>query len=250
MTVLLPPLDTHAHVDTDIHPQALLALRAVVLVALRSQSDFDEVADRKDPLAVWGVGVHPGVSTAIDNFDVVHLRAQLERTPLLSEIGLDQRSNVSKPTQERVFRSALIAHDDARCVASIHSAGRTERVLDMIQGHRCSTMILHWWNGSAVETQRAIELGCYFSVNERNLRSPNLSRIPIDRILPETDHPYGDSGRGAQPGKVDAVESAFEDDPAEFRRQVWRNLGRLFDNAEATDRLPSKVRGLLAAACR
>jgi len=249
MTVLLPPLDSHAHVDTDIHPQALLALRAVVLVALRSQSDFDEVADRNDPLAVWGVGVHPGVSAAVDNFDAVHLRAQLERTPLLSEIGLDQRSTASKAKQERVFRSALLAHDDASCVASIHSAGRTSRVLEMIQEHRCSTMILHWWNGSADETQRAIELGCYFSVNERNLRSPSVRRIPIDRVLPETDHPYGDSGSDAQPGKVDAVESAFEDNPAEFRWQVWRNLGRLFDNAEATDRLPSKVRGLLAAAC-
>lgn len=248
MTVLLPPLDAHAHVDTDIHPQALLALRAVVLVALRSQNDFDDVADRKDPLAIWGVGVHPGVSTAIDNFDAVHLRAQLERTPLLSEIGLDQRSRVPADRQESVFRSALIAHDDASCVASIHSAGRTSRVLEMIQEHRCSTIILHWWNGSIAETQRAVELGCYFSVNERNLRSPNINRIPIDRVLPETDHPYGDSGGDAQPGKVDAVESAFEDDPVEFRRQVWRNLGRLFDNAEAIDRLPSKVRGLLEAA--
>lgn len=247
MTDLIPPIDAHAHVETDIHPQALLALRAVVLVALRSQSEFDQAAERKDPLAVWGVGIHPGVATAIDNFDADDLRSQLRRTPLLSEVGLDRRSSAPTKKQEDVFRAALSVHDEAACVASIHSAGRTARVLEMIQDHRCSTMILHWWNGSADETQRAVELGCYFSVNERSLDSPNVSGIPIERMLTETDHPYGDLGRNARPGRVDPVESAFGRSPAEFRRQTWQNFGRLFDNADAAYRLPSKVRGLLAA---
>lgn len=249
MSIALPPLDVHAHVDVDIHPRALLSLRAVVFVALRSQDEFERTIRRTDSLAVWGVGVHPGVESAVKSFDQVRLRAQLEQTPLLSEIGLDRRSRVPSAEQEAVFRAALDVHDDMTCVASVHSAGCTRRVLDLLEGHRCSTVLLHWWNGSEEETLRAIDLGCYFSVNARNLKTWRaLELVPPDRILPETDHPYGDPGAQAQPGNVYLVENALRQVALDFRITAWRNLGRVIGAAEASERLPSKIRGLLAAA--
>ena len=243
-----PPLDAHAHVDVGIHPRSLLSLRALVLVALRSQDEFDRAADRDDPLAVWGVGIHPGLPEAIAGFDLDRLRSQLIKTPLLSEIGLDRRSSVPVATQERVFRQVLDAHDEAACVASVHSAGRTGQVIEMLEGHRCSTVVLHWWNGTVTQTRRAVDLGCYFSINARNLRTAAaLDCVPPERVLPETDHPYGDQTPEARPGRVDAVERALAHHPEEFRVRAWRNLGRLMDNAGATERLPPKVRGIIAS---
>lgn len=249
MSVDLPPIDVHAHVDVDIHPRALLSLRAAVFVALRSQDEFDRTVRRTDPLAVWGVGVHPGVELAVKSFDQVRLRAQLELTPLLSEIGLDRRSPVLAAEQEAVFRAALDVHDETICIASVHSAGRTRQVLDMLEGRRCSTVVLHWWKGNEEETRRAIALGCYFSVNPRSLNTwKALDLVPLDRLLPETDHPYGDPGPQAQPGNVDLVESALRQVDRDFRLTAWRNLGRMIGAAGATERLPSRIRGLLAAA--
>jgi TatD DNase family protein len=132
----LPPFDAHAHVDVDVHPRSLLSLRAVVLVALRSQDEFDRVAGRDDALAVWGVGIHPGVEAAVHGFDPGRLRTQLNETPLLSEIGLDRRSPVPAADQEAVFRTALDAHDDAACIASVHSAGRTGRLIAAARGRQ------------------------------------------------------------------------------------------------------------------
>ena len=245
----LPPLDTHAHININIHPRALLSLRAVILVALRSQDDFDHVFARDDPLAIWGVGIHPGSVAPVQAFDSDRLRSQLDRTPLLSEIGLDRRSPVPPAAQEAVFRQALDAHDKAACIASVHSAGRTGRVLEILEDHRCSTVVLHWWNGTAEQTRRALALGCYFSVNIRNLRTASaLHLVPPDRILPETDHPYGNRKPRSRPGNVGAVEGALAEQPYEFRFRVWRNFGQLMDNAGATERLPTKVQGLIAAA--
>ena len=244
----LPSLDAHAHIDVDIHPRSLLSLRAFVLVALRSQDEFDRAARRDDPLAVWGVGIHPGVPEAVAGFDLDRLRSQLTQTPLLSEVGLDRRSSVPVAKQESVFRKVLDAHDEAACVASVHSAGRTGQVIEMLEAHRCSTVVLHWWNGTVAQTRRAVALGCYFSINARNLRTAAaLGLIPPERMLPETDHPYGDRTPEARPGKVDAVERALAQHPEEFRVRAWQNLGQLMDNAGATRRLPPRVRGIIAS---
>ena len=247
----IPPLDAHAHLDVGIHPRELLSLRAFVLVALRSQDEFDRATGRDDPLAVWGVGIHPGVAKAVTSFDPDRLRSQLAQTPLLSEIGLERRSPVPAAQQEAVFRQALDAHDEEACVASVHSAGRTGQVIAMLEGHRCSTVVLHWWNGTATQTRRAVALGCYFSINTRNLRTAAaLGLVPPERILPETDYPYGDQTRASRPGNVNAVERALDQQPGELRIRAWKNLGQLMDNAGAAERLPPKVRGIIAAARR
>jgi len=54
--------------------------------------------------------------------------------------------------------------------------------------------ILHWFTGCVSDAHRAVELGCYFSVNEEMLRSPKhrklVSLLPLERILTETDGPF------------------------------------------------------------
>jgi TatD DNase family protein len=251
MSFALPPVDLHAHVDVDTPSQALLSLRAVLFVALRSQEEFDRTVRRNDPLAIWGVGIHPGLESAVKSFDQTRLREQLELTPLLSEIGLDRRSQVPATEQEAVFSAALDVHDEMPCFSSVHSAGRTRRILDLLEPHRCSTVVLHWWNGSREDTLRAVNLGCYFSVNTRNIMTwEALKVVPPDRILPETDHPYGAIGEQARPGNVEAVEKDLSQNDRDFRLTAWQNLGRLLATAGATAHLPSKIRGILAATCQ
>lgn len=246
----LPPLDVHAHVSPAIPGRELLALRAVVLVATRSLAEHSVTIGRWDPLAVWGVGLHPGVPAAAADFNDQLLRRQLRQTPLLSEVGLERRSRVPLGEQKRVFKAALDAHDDSACIASVHSSGRTAEVLEMLHGHRCSTVVLHWWRGSADETRAAVELGCYFSINHRDPpRGLILDLVPADRILTETDHPYGDKGQpDARPGGTAQVEHRLNPaNPAGARRQVWSNFRRLVDAAGAIDRLPPKIAGLALA---
>lgn len=251
MSGRFPPLDTHAHVDVTISERELLAVRAVVLVATRSLAEHSATIGRKDPLAIWGVGIHPGVPAAAADFDDRSLRQQLHQTPLLSEIGLERRSRVPHRDQQRIFTAALDAHDDTACIASVHSSGREADVLTMLEGHRCSTIILHWWRGSPDETRAAADLGCYFSINPRGaVGRAALDRIPADRILTETDHPYGDKGKpDARPGGTAPIEHRMNPaDPQSARRQVWSNFNRLVGGAGVLERLPPKIAGLTRAA--
>lgn len=248
-----PPLDAHAHVDVAIAPRDLLSLRAVVLAATRSIAEHEQTLNRRDPLAIWGVGVHPGVPTAIASFDPRRCRTLLRRASLLSEVGLDGRSSVGLVEQRRVMSAALDIHDELPCFASVHSASRTAEVVELLSGHRCSTVILHWWRGSRDETREAVKLGCYFSFNPRDAkRGSVLDIVPVDRVLTETDHPYGDLGLAVSaPGATAAVEARLNPtNPAAARLQVWSNFRRLAEEAGVMDRLPSKIAGLALAAPR
>src|SRR3546814_5125598 len=55
-------------------------------------------------------------------------------------------------------------------------------------------VVLHWFTGSKADVRRAVDRGCYFSVNEGMLASATglrvMREIPIDRVLTETDGPF------------------------------------------------------------
>ena len=118
----------------------------------------------------------------------------------VGEVGLDAgpRHYRSLELQKSIFERILrLCADEGEKILSIHSVRATKPVLDLLKKylprHR-GTVVLHWFSGSVSEARRAAALGCYFSVNERMLASPNgrriLPEIPEDRLLTETDGPF------------------------------------------------------------
>ena len=55
-------------------------------------------------------------------------------------------------------------------------------------------IILHWYSGNLRTLRDAIDLGCYFSINQQMLLSKNgrdvVDALPIDKILVESDAPF------------------------------------------------------------
>jgi TatD DNase family protein len=69
------------------------------------------------------------------------------------------------------------------------------------------TPVMHWFTGTAAEARRAVDLGCYFSINAQMLASAKALRtvqtLPRDRLLTETDGPFVAFGnRPSRPGDV------------------------------------------------
>ena len=144
-----------------------------------------------------------------------------------------------------------ILADEPRIV-SLHSYRATEQVLDELSLRPVAGVVLHWWLGNVTATRRAVELGCYFSVNAAMFRRPGtLRHLPLDRLLTETDHPYGDrtGPEPHQPGNVVPVEHALARlhglDPEEVRRMMWRNLGRLLPRTDCARLVNRRIRSYL-----
>ncbi len=250
----LPALDLHAHIDPGIDPDELAVLSAAVFAVTRSLDETVIALRRRDRMVVWGVGCHPGLAGAHQRFSSDQFAELLEHAAFVGELGLDGRSRVPMPLQLGTLRSALEVLVETPRLVSLHSYAATEMLLDELESIRIKGVILHWWLGDAAQAKRAISLDCFFSVNASSVqRAETLAAIPLDRVLTETDHPFGDRHAPAprRPGSVEDVEASlaahYGISTREMRHQIWRNLGRLVRETGSSGLLPRAVRSELAA---
>lgn len=252
MSRALPPLDLHAHVATGVAPRALEELGAVVFAVTRSLNEYEDILSRSDAVTVWGLGCHPAVVAAQEDYNQSQFTKLLQKAAFVGEVGLDGSSTVPIQQQEDVLASVFTTLATTPRLTSVHSYRATKRVLDLIEDTKVHEVILHWWLGSKTETRRAVELGCLFSVNS----SMDIARlkdagVPMGSLLPETDHPSGNR-RGEsprQPGYTIDVERAvarvFSVTEGEVRRRFWETLEK---QAKVTDTLalfPSVVQAMI-----
>lgn len=230
------PLDFHAHLHPGIQPRAIADMGACVVAVTRSLREFAQVADRSETSVTWGVGVHPSVPMSHTEFSVGRFRDFLGQTPIVGEIGLDKRSPVRLKDQLNTFETILTAVAETPRILNIHSAGSSKLMIEIIDAYRPKGVVLHWWRGTIAETERALDLGCSFSINSAEIAHPRIMHVlPRDRVLTETDHPFGDRNElgPRRPGRLDNVEAALAEQwnvqVNGARRQVWRNLLDIVD---------------------
>ncbi|MGX7681520.1 TatD family hydrolase [Jatrophihabitans sp. DSM 45814] len=254
MSPNLPPLDMHAHINPSISARELEGLGAVVFAATRSSHEFQQVMSRKDQVTIWGLGCHPGIADAQRAFDTTLFGDLLQHTAFVSEIGLDVKSAVPLKLQRKNLDAILDLVASHQRILSIHSYGATGAVLSALEDRPLHGVVLHWWLGSTRETEKAVDLGCYFSVNYAMTRAGAQRSLPLDRILFETDHPAGNrhSAVPPRPGGLTDVEDLmardFELEPAEIRLRAWQTFSRMVEDTGVAELLPVPVRRMITAA--
>ena len=222
---VLPALDCHAHVAPDVTSRQLSSLGDTHVFAMtRSLDEAEAVSQRDDPSLTWALGVHPGVAAARSAYEPDRFRALLPSFALVGEVGLDRRAG--RAEQARIFSDILYACEGRPVLISVHSAGRTAEVVDLIDGHPHPGVILHWFLGTAEQRARALEAGAYLSINEA-MNDTLVRAIPPDRVLPETDFPARQT-RARLPGELAPLEQRLSRlwklPEVEVRHQLWANL--------------------------
>lgn len=124
-------------------------------------------------------------------------------------------------------------------IITIHSVRATKVVLDMIEQYMPpprDRVVLHWFTGTAAEAKRAVDLGCYLSVNAEMLanekRAVITKTLPLDRILTETDGPFTQTcGRPTSPIDVwiavDGLARLYGAQPDHITATIMNNLKNL-----------------------
>ena len=185
--------------------------------------DYLELAPQltQDNIRV-GLGAHPWYISdeRVTQKDIELLLELMEQTPYVGEIGLDFSSRYCvdglQDLQVKAFtkicaRAAELSRDDQPRVLSMHTVRSVNAVLDILEqtgaAQEC-VPIIHWFSGSSEELQRAIKLGCWFSVGEMSLktkRGREYAKVyPQDKLLTETDLP---SSNQTDIGAADIVDS-------------------------------------------
>ncbi|WP_287468518.1 Qat anti-phage system TatD family nuclease QatD [Providencia sp.] len=240
-------VDFHCHLDLyPNHEQAVkeAELAGVFTLAVtttpRAWPRNNELAQNTKYVRA-ALGLHPQLISGHED-EITIWDNYLSETRYIGEVGLDAgpRFYKSIDAQKRVFRHIL-----ERCaetgdkILSVHSVRASKLVLDYIEEFlplEKGKIVLHWFTGSKKEVQRAVKLGCYFSINsamfsnERHL--PMIMEIPIDRILTETDGPFTKSGgRPSIPSDVvnviDTLALLHKKKPSELSSIIRDNLRSL-----------------------
>lgn len=211
-------VDYHCHLDLypDFEkkfPQCTVARIATLAVTTTPKAwrRNKELGDKSRYVRV-ALGLHPQlVGERAGELEL--LERYFGEARFIGEIGLDAspRYYSTFSEQKRVFERILrLCADAGDKILSIHSVRATGEVLNCIElllSGSGTRAVLHWFTGAPGDVKRAVDLGCYFSINEQMLSKPSARRIieliPTDRILTETDGPFMEiEGRPADPGQV------------------------------------------------
>jgi TatD DNase family protein len=203
--------DTHAHLDDEDYGadrEAMLeraraaGVRLVVNVgySLESSRASVELASRYE-MVYAAVGIHPhDAAKAPEGY--LETLAELARHPkvvALGEMGLDYYRNLSpRPEQQKVFQEQLSLARRLDLPVIIHDRDAHGDLMAILEkeGLGPAGGVMHCYSGSWEMARQCLAMGFYISIagpvtfpNAPRLREV-AARVPLDRLLVETDAPY------------------------------------------------------------
>ena len=221
MTAASGLVDFHCHLDLyPDHEAAVLeadqagVFTLAVTTTPRAWPRNHELAQRTRHVRA-ALGLHPQLvaerANELDLWD-----RHLSETRYVGEVGLDAgpRFYKSFDLQKQVFQHVLQRCAEAGDkVVTVHSIRAAKAVLDHVEAYLPSArgkVVLHWFTGTKSEAKRALDLGCFFSINAAMLdnerHAPMVGVIPLHRLLTETDGPFTKTGeRPSKPADVSLV---------------------------------------------
>ncbi len=249
-------IDTHTHVhasqfDDDrvdvLSCAAEAGVRCIVEIGYDLPSSRAAIALAERYGQIFAVvGVQPNYIAAAppDWLDQVRALAQHPKVVAIGEIGFDYYWNEAPPDrQEQFFRAQLVLARELRLPAVIHSRDAqsdTIRVLrDAAQGQ---PGIMHSFSGDWAYAEACLEIGFMLSFSgpvtfpKAQALHNVVRRVPLDRILTETDCPYLSPhpmrGKRNEPARVRLIAeriAALRDmSLLDLTSSVWLNAERIF----------------------
>ena len=246
-------IDTHAHLDALDDPPAAVArareagVGRVLTVGTTVEGCRVALRLAEQHEGVFAIlGLHPHEAGSFDAGDVDRLTELLDhpRAVAVGETGLDYfRDYAPREAQRRLFERLLAVATDARKPVVVHTRAADEDTLAALSRF-AGTVVLHCFSSTDL-LPAALERGYYvsFAGNATYPKAADLrtaaARIPVDRILAETDAPYlapqPVRGRPNEPANVVHTLAALADARGEEAAVLERAIE---DNATTAFGLP------------
>lgn len=224
-------IDSHAHLTDgrfaeDV--QAVLGrareagLTAIVTIGTSLEDSRAAVAlSASDPLLYATVGIHPHAAgeASPGSMDALRTLAAEPRVVAIGESGLDYHyDNAPRAVQRRVFEEQLQLAADLDLPVVVHAREADDDVISILRAAPAGTRgVLHCFSSGPDLLDTGLELGWYISFAgmisfARYGGAELLRRVPLDRLLVETDSPYlspaPERGKRNEPARVQLVARA------------------------------------------
>lgn len=199
-------------------------------------------------------GFHPSELRKYKDGDLQRLKTLCghQKCVAVGEIGLDYHfeDNPSKEFQREMFIKQLRMADELSLPVVIHSRDACLETLEILKEHKELLKrggLMHCYSYSAESAEEFLKLGLYFSFGGpctfKNAKKvwESVRRIPVARILTETDCPYLTPApyRGVFPNEpknikyiVERMAELYEKNEKEIEKSVEENAKRLFSKLD------------------
>jgi TatD DNase family protein len=200
-------VDTHLHLEelgeaTEVVEQAVAAgVTRLIAVGVDLDRSANAVSLSHAYEEVWaGVGHHPLELSEPDPGAMRRL-AQDEMVVVIGEIGLDFEhiGGPHRDLQVQRLDELFAIATDLDLPVSVHNRGASTELLGVISRHPGLRGVMHYFALDWDWAQRFLEVGFYLSFAglitrpSRNELREVVKHCPADRLLLETDSPYGNA---------------------------------------------------------
>jgi len=252
-------IDSHCHLDR-LDLQAYQGDLSLALQAAREQgvSHFLTVSvELKDYPVLsafteqyadvsMSVGVHPSDVAGNSEPVTIDLLCQLAQHPkvvAIGETGLDYHYHPEQAAiQQESFITHILASKQCAKPLIVHTREARKDTIDLLKSYQAEQGVLHCFTEDWPTAKAALDIGFYVSfsgiisfANAKDLREV-AAKIPLDRLLVETDSPYlapvPYRGKKNEPRFLPAVAKALAEvrglSVEELAKITTANFGRLF----------------------
>ncbi len=204
-------IDSHAHINLRplntevpelIERAALKGISAIINIGIDIPTSHESISLAENFPQVWAAcGIHP--NTDISDKDIEHTLNSLEHMALhpkaiaIGEIGLDfYRDRVAPQRQEKLFRMQLEIARKLSMPVVVHLRDSYDAFKYLWSDYREIEGVCHAYSGDEDFTDWLLEetklyVGLGGPITFKNYRnSESIQKIPLERILTETDCPY------------------------------------------------------------
>jgi len=254
-------IDTHMHLHTaqfDGDRQAVFDRAVAAGVARMIEIGYDTESSHAairlaetNPRIFAVVGIQPHYAAVADSTWLAEISklAGHPKVVAIGEIGLDYFHNrAPHDLQEQLFRKQLALARELRLPVVIHSRDAHDDTIRILQfAARGQPGIMHSFSGDWAYAQACLDVGFYlsFSGPVTFAKATELHdvarRMPLDRMLSETDCPYLAPhplrGKRNEPANVRLVAEQLarlrEQPLEELAAAIWRNACDIFQLPDA-----------------
>ena len=195
-------IDSHTHLDffEDNIDAAIKEINNNKILTIANGMDIESYLKNKEyskesEYIKPSFGIHPWKAAEYKG-NLEALIPYIDESEIIGEIGLDFLWVEDKSTfdkQREIYNFILKESIKRNKVVSLHTKDAEEEIYKSLKMYNYNKAIIHWYSGDIETLDKFIELECYFTISvdigysERTKEV--LDRVPIDKLLLETDGP-------------------------------------------------------------
>lgn len=195
-------IDSHTHLDffEDNIDAAIKEINNNKILTIANGMDIESYLKNKEyskesEYIKPSFGIHPWKAAEYKG-NLEELIPYIDESEVIGEIGLDFLWVEDKSTfdkQREIYNFILKESIKKNKVVSLHTKDAEEEIYKSLKMYNYNKAIIHWYSGDIETLDKFIELGCYFTISVdigySDRTKEVLDRVPIDKLLLETDGP-------------------------------------------------------------